>query len=38
MTLTDEGLIAIPGLAIAGKPKGAAADEARPVDVKDLMP
>jgi NADH-quinone oxidoreductase subunit I len=28
----------IAGLAIAGKPKGAAAQEARPVDVKDLMP
>jgi NADH-quinone oxidoreductase subunit I len=28
----------VAGLAIAGKPKGAAAHEARPVDVKDLLP
>jgi NADH-quinone oxidoreductase subunit I len=28
----------IAGLAIAGKPKGGAAHEAQPVDVKDLMP
>src|SRR5215469_18213611 len=28
----------IAGLAIAGKPKGAAAQETRPVDVKDLLP